>query len=507
MSGSEFDGLIEDYWRETGAEFGPYGRPTGPVYDIVDPVGRRQSYERGSIAWSRDQRAILGAARLWDVAVFEWKIVDTFHYDYFRYEVSHDGLEGPHINLQIVRPTQGRVWVRLQGFGSYLFRVKGCDGPTVFSGERSLQGWTALVGVAVGVTAGEAPSEHPPVTGLIAERWHLFGAWDGPLGLPVAAEEVGGGNYHVQRFERGTIAAYPDLGPEMAILAYQRGPFIVTHWGHIPNVNPYPVGSVDLSLFEAICLDSGSAEPEFKAPALYPDALWFDWAHDAASSSHMRFYPKHPDGQYLIRVTDPEGRKFGLQLTFHAIPVQDAMPALDGSPEHGYAGQSGRTEALARRFIRDRPVELFRQNNGEDITAVLTAHLHAAGQDSDFRCAPGEWPSRLIVAVTLHDIPLGQVGTDRDYDMTLKGLMPIAFRYPALVTDSQRDHLFRELVPPAIRGPHDPDIETVSYGVFLGPETENHLLMIESTRYLTNQYLFQRTGDARYDNLANGMFD
>ncbi|WP_406238404.1 hypothetical protein [Nocardia sp. NBC_01009] len=153
MSGSEFDALIGDYWRETGGEFGPYGRPTGPADDIVDPVGRRQYFERGSLAWSHEQRAILGAARLWDVTVFEWKIVDTFHYDYFRHEVSHDGVDGGHIHVQIERPTQGRVWVRLQGFGSYVFRVKGCDGPSVFSGERSRQGWTALVGVGVGVTA------------------------------------------------------------------------------------------------------------------------------------------------------------------------------------------------------------------------------------------------------------------------------------------------------------------------------------------------------------------
>ncbi|WP_406238406.1 hypothetical protein [Nocardia sp. NBC_01009] len=130
-------------------------------------------------------------------------------------------------------------------------------------------------------------------------------------------------------------------------------------------------------MFEAIYLDSGDPEPEFRASSLCADALWWDWVHDAPSSNHLRFYPKHP-GQYLIRATAPEGRQFGVQLTFHALPVHDALPALDGSPENGYASQSGRAEALARRFLRDRPVELFRQNNGEDIATVLTAHLHAA---------------------------------------------------------------------------------------------------------------------------------
>jgi hypothetical protein len=507
MSRCDFDaaGLIGDYWLETGGEFGPYGCPIGPEYDVVDPVGRRQSFERGSIAWSRDQRAIVGVCRLWDVAVFEWKIVDTFHYDYFRYEVLHDGVGGGHTNVEVVHPTQGRVWVRLQGFGSYVFRVKGCDGPGLLSGEQSRQGWTVLVSVGVGVTAGAPPVEHPPVTGLFAERWHLFGGWEGPLGMPVAAEEIGGGDYHIQRFDRGIIATYPEFGPDMAILAYQRGTTVVTHWGHVPNVNPNPPG-FDTSLFEAIHLDAGDPRPEFRASAMYPDAFWIDWAHDATSSNHLRFLPQHA-GRYLIRVTDPEGRQFGVQLTFRALSVDDALPALDGSPTHAFASQSGRAQALARRYVRQHPVELFRQNNGEDISMVLTAHLHAASVDNDFRSAPGELPSRLIAAVTLRDIPLGEVGTDHDYDMTLKGLMVIAFRYRTLLTDGQREHLFRELVPAAIRGSHDEDIETVYFGPFPGPETENHLLMIESTRYLTNQYLHERTGDARYDNLANGMFD
>ncbi len=36
------------------------------------------------------------------------------------------------------------------------------------------------------------------------------------------------------------------------------------------------------------------------------------------------------------------------------------------------------------------------------------------------------------------------------------------------------------------------------------PETENHLLGIETARYLANQLLYQRTQDPRYDNLRNG---
>jgi hypothetical protein len=37
------------------------------------------------------------------------------------------------------------------------------------------------------------------------------------------------------------------------------------------------------------------------------------------------------------------------------------------------------------------------------------------------------------------------------------------------------------------------------------PETENHLLMIESSKYLVNQLLFKQTGDEAYDNPRNNM--
>lgn len=39
------------------------------------------------------------------------------------------------------------------------------------------------------------------------------------------------------------------------------------------------------------------------------------------------------------------------------------------------------------------------------------------------------------------------------------------------------------------------------------PETESHLLMIESTRYLVNQLPFERTGDEAYKNRTNGLTD
>ncbi len=85
--------------------------------------------------------------------------------------------------------------------------------------------------------------------------------------------------------------------------------------------------------------------------------------------------------------------------------------------------------------------------------------------------------------------------------------MTIAYRYPHLLGEGGVNFILDELVPGNIREGHPPEIEIVEV-TFLNidiPETENHLLMIESSRYLVNQLLHDRTGDAKYDNSANGL--
>lgn len=92
--------------------------------------------------------------------------------------------------------------------------------------------------------------------------------------------------------------------------------------------------------------------------------------------------------------------------------------------------------------------------------------------------------------------------------MALKGLMTIAYRYPDLLGEGGRDFILNELVPGGIREGHPPEIEIVEV-TFLNidsPETENHLLMIESSRYLVNQLLHNRPPhDPRFNNAANGL--
>ena len=248
------------------------------------------------------------------------------------------------------------------------------------------------------------------------------------------------------------------------------------------------------------------------------------------------------------------------------LPLE--LPALDGTPAAGFASQRDRSLSIVRDYARTRPLRVafspppskHSPTATENDAVRLMAHLAAADEEPDFR-PPGELPSLGLAHVQLRQLVVGPVGTkldpdsaldgliswhrDGDYDAALRGLMPIVYRYGHLLTDSEIGFVLDRLVPPGLTGRHDESVETVSINVdasvpealldtviaivgfgeevvigepltaeglirFLTggvPETENHLLMIDSARYLANQLKHDRTGDGRYDNTKNGLRD
>lgn len=100
-----------------------------------------------------------------------------------------------------------------------------------------------------------------------------------------------------------------------------------------------------------------------------------------------------------------------------------------------------------------------------------------------------------------------------DYDMRLVGLLHIVYRFGDLLDDSVRKHLVDTLL--TVRGGADQRREHVWVGGIPTPipESENHILMTESSRYLTNQLLAVQLKQANksvpveYDNDQNGMTD
>ncbi len=203
--------------------------------------------------------------------------------------------------------------------------------------------------------------------------------------------------------------------------------------------------------------------------------------------------------------------------------------ALDATPGGAFASHRARANGIARFYAYTHPLENFVARKGEtrrfdeDASFALIAHLHAAGQDAAFKAEKSPEPSRTLVSKVLHTWTPGdgRVGTKRDYDMALKGLMTATYRYRQLLSASDLDFIAGTLVPGHLVGGHRPETEIYEAPLVKDPvfdtvvlldkdvpETENHLLMIESSRYLFNQLLVERgSGDSEHDNAANGLRD
>ena len=93
-----------------------------------------------------------------------------------------------------------------------------------------------------------------------------------------------------------------------------------------------------------------------------------------------------------------------------------------------------------------------------------------------------------------------------DYDFTMTVLVSMLYLFqdePSRLYPDSRTHIVHELLTEKGRGPRLPAPRTL--GLVL--DTENHHLMTESARYLTNQWLRTRDGwtGQQYNNRANGL--
>lgn len=106
-----------------------------------------------------------------------------------------------------------------------------------------------------------------------------------------------------------------------------------------------------------------------------------------------------------------------------------------------------------------------------------------------------------------------------NYDMNQQRLIPIAYGYYDELTPGAREHLIgTSLAGGRIHRFNRPELRTSgrlpndwARAGFISPfgahkdvgETENHILMMLTTRYLSNQLLFQRDHDEAHDNRRN----
>jgi LGFP repeat len=515
-----------------GAENGPLGCPTGPEQDVPGQRGRRQTFQRGEMAWSPDQGEdlIVTAYRLWNDAVLEWSATSPhYHYKYFRIGITFNGVDLALPDAKVMRePDRGRIWTKLQGYGEYAFKVKGCDD----GDDDCKQGYTIPVRVQLGPYTETLNPCDRPVGGLIAERWNELGAWDGPLGCPTA-DEVSSGNKRTQLFQHGQISTSPQFGSEMVVAAYQQGRSIVVNWGlaQDPSGLIHKAYRVDVYFngfkrFDAIV----ESDPFDVLAGLDP----FEWARPNRSGQY-RFSQTGDglplnDGLYEFLVHPMlQGTEFFIEEATEPVTVffqrgsADAhlAPPTERSPAQAFVRHDARAKALMEHMAGTRLLTLGYQETGEDLSITLIARLQALQSDPNHR-NPGELPSRILVNEVLKDVSPGPVGTDTqgrievwgpitcewvhgEYDTFLKGLIAIAYRYRNQLFPQVYDHVVHDLL--TLRFGHDIGIESKEICGFDAPESENHILLIETARYLTNQLLFEQTNESRYDNNLNGLGD
>jgi len=114
-------------------------------------------------------------------------------------------------------------------------------------------------------------------------------------------------------------------------------------------------------------------------------------------------------------------------------------------------------------------------------------------------------------------------GEEGNYDMSEMHLLAMVYRHYEDLSPAARDHLIKQLL--AQGRIHRPDVDDIftregnpndwSRAGFISPlgfhidigETENHILMIQTARYLTNQLLYQRDRNLEHDNRRNETED
>jgi LGFP repeat len=137
-------GLIGERWNQLGGVNSWLGCPTTgerDVYSGVVWVGRRQYFQRGTVAWSpRQGNSMVVAAWGHDGWVyFNWGPTSPYHYDRFLFRINSAADQGS--QYAISGGTSGQIREQRMTTGVYSFIVEGCDTGT-FGSSDCRQGWT-----------------------------------------------------------------------------------------------------------------------------------------------------------------------------------------------------------------------------------------------------------------------------------------------------------------------------------------------------------------------------
>jgi hypothetical protein len=238
---------------------------------------------------------------------------------------------------------------------------------------------------------------------------------------------------------------------------------------------------------------NGNFQKEF-GPRIWPDIGW----------EEIPIGARHPRFPYAVERDSPSGGHHLGDLLFSIRDLLEMKWYGDAAPTI-YIPRAKCLAAMA--YLDYFPNTPWRGLRAMVSTAILESKPGWCGT-----FGPG------VDAATdlLWDFPSG------DYDMSQMHLLAIAYSYYDDLTPEAREHLIRGLLAGGTIHRPGLDDHFTSGGVpadwrragFVVPagiertidETENHILMILTARYLTNQLLYQRDHDVTHDNRRNGTY-
>jgi hypothetical protein len=359
------------------------------------------------------------------------------------------------------------------------------------------------------------------VGGLIGEKYKKLNGANGPLGRPTSKEMDAkeGGKGRFQTFAHGAIGWSPATGPKSLQVLYLKGNELVFEWG---DTSPH---KYEFFLVRCDLNGKNVMQPEVKG------RTGGRWSTRVAGGGVYRLVVEGGDKPFVGKAKFPQGWSNPLYVTYTPPPpdykryrprVKEPAPA---GPQLGTVtikhippatsvadakAHFDRRTAAAVLYNASLPLPNTTYKNEGNFGAIALAKLAYPDYFQSDRL-PGKKPSRDEVIEMIPRLTIGsKAGTNSDsvpkrtgeYDVALTMLVSIIYKYYDVLPPAVQNHIIDGLLNK--RGPFDPD-DLRPFKPLPGPETENHVMMIESARYLTNQLLYKRTGDPRYDNARNGM--
>jgi uncharacterized protein YodC (DUF2158 family) len=487
---------IMDRWAGLGGGEGPLGCPTGPEQPADGHGALRQSFQHGQIVASPAQGPDMLVAVYQDGGqlVADWGDTSPFHYDRFNVRWDRDGSNVGQVTQDGER--SGHWSTTVSTPGTYTVAVEGCDTHKLGS-STCRQGFTIPASVDVTFAHPPVPQNCPTLpSGPLLTRWLALGGSAGPLGCPAGPPAASPGQAGTsQPFQHGSMVTAPHQGPNMVVAVYQSGPGVAVNWG---DTAPFRYDFFNLRLerdgshIGQVQVKQGGTGGSYTFSNSRPEDDKDTPVVDGAGhySVTVEGCDRHTLGQSTCR------QGFTPPASVDYLPFGDID--LSAQPTPATASQALAQRPVlsliaAERIACDKPLS-WPPANKDDFALTAIAKMYVVAEASTHdgptpRC-PG---SRLSMREEVNDAirPAtidsktgtdGACGRTGDYDVLLKGYIRLYDGFGDYLDPDVRYRIVQLLDK---RGPFDETDQHVCNGKV--PESENHIWMTETSRYLTNQ--------------------